>query len=501
MSRSKFRGISTLLTLASILCPRLALALATETCTQIQQAVSSASAVYYPLDLLGNYASDISHWAASSTQESTCSVEPGSAADVSVIIQILASTNTSFAVKGGGHTANPGFSSTTGVHISMKRFSGVVYDAGSQTATIGTGLIWDDVYEALEPHGVNVVGGRVSGVGVAGFTLGGGKFELGKLVAFAGVLTFCYGLTVDTVTAFELVKPNGDIASITEASDPDLFFGLKGGQNNFGIVTQITLKTFPQGQVWGGLITYTLAQIPAVSAAVAQFVSNVTDPKAAIIPTYNFLLGQPGISHVMFYDAPTPPPGIFDAFLAIPHLTEDVSTRSFTSLVQSAPSNATTGARGAFHTVSLLDYSPTVISAILNETIFWGSHLAPFSGSFISYDIEPFLPTIFSHASTTSAYPPSRPDPAYMPLNLYFAWSDPLSDSIFHDALLQSTQQLTNVAIGEGQAVADAALYTNYALYDTPLERIYGDNVGRLKSIQAAVDPGNVMGLAGGFKF
>jgi FAD/FMN-containing dehydrogenase len=58
----------------------------------------------------------------------------------------------------------------------MSRFDKVVYDAASGTATFGAGLVWDDVYEALEPYGVNVVGGRVTGVGVAGFTLGGGKF-------------------------------------------------------------------------------------------------------------------------------------------------------------------------------------------------------------------------------------------------------------------------------------------------------------------------------------
>jgi len=80
-------------------------------------------------------------------------------------------------VKGGGHTSNPGFSSTTGVQITMSRFSEVVYDSTTQTVTIGAGLVWDDVYAALEPHGVNVVGGRVPGVGVAGFTLGGGMFE------------------------------------------------------------------------------------------------------------------------------------------------------------------------------------------------------------------------------------------------------------------------------------------------------------------------------------
>lgn len=60
----------------------------------------------------------------------------------------------------------------------MSRFSEVTYDASSQTAVIGAGLIWDDVYAALAPHGVNVLGGRVTGVGVAGFTLGGGTSVL-----------------------------------------------------------------------------------------------------------------------------------------------------------------------------------------------------------------------------------------------------------------------------------------------------------------------------------
>ena len=56
----------------------------------------------------------------------------------------------------------------------MSRFNGVVYNADSNTADVGAGLVWDDVYAALEPYDVNVVGGRVSGVGMAGFTLGGG---------------------------------------------------------------------------------------------------------------------------------------------------------------------------------------------------------------------------------------------------------------------------------------------------------------------------------------
>ena len=80
-----------------------------------------------------------------------------------------------FAVKGGGHNVNPGFSSTQGVHISMTRFNDIVIRKDFRTVEIGAGLTWTDVYEYLVPKGLNVVGGRMNGVGVAGFALGGGE--------------------------------------------------------------------------------------------------------------------------------------------------------------------------------------------------------------------------------------------------------------------------------------------------------------------------------------
>jgi FAD/FMN-containing dehydrogenase len=78
-------------------------------------------------------------------------------------------------VKGGGHATNPRFSSTRGVQIAMTRFNETIIDSTSGTVEVGAGLTWDQVYAALEPTGVNVVGGRIPGVGVAGLTLGGGE--------------------------------------------------------------------------------------------------------------------------------------------------------------------------------------------------------------------------------------------------------------------------------------------------------------------------------------
>ena len=78
-------------------------------------------------------------------------------------------------MKGGGHATNPGFSSTKGVQIAMSRFNETTVNLTSGTVEIGPGLIWDQVYATLETTGVNVVGGRLPGVGVAGLTLGGGE--------------------------------------------------------------------------------------------------------------------------------------------------------------------------------------------------------------------------------------------------------------------------------------------------------------------------------------
>jgi FAD/FMN-containing dehydrogenase len=78
-------------------------------------------------------------------------------------------------VKGGGHILNPKFSSTSGVQIAMTRFDEIKVNVESGTVEVGAGLTWDQVYAALEPAGLNVVGGRIPGVGVAGLTLGGGE--------------------------------------------------------------------------------------------------------------------------------------------------------------------------------------------------------------------------------------------------------------------------------------------------------------------------------------
>ncbi|PPQ84494.1 hypothetical protein CVT24_006685 [Panaeolus cyanescens] len=462
-------------------------------CLRIQQEISSKSDVYYfghPLYLKG-----VSHWASSSSEISKCVVEPGTAEDVAVVLKIVGETKTPFAVKGGGHTTNAGFSSTTGVHISMYRFSDVKYDVASQTATIGAGLLWDDVYATLEPHGVNVVGGRLPGVGVAGFILGGGYSWKSNQ----------YGLTIDTVLAYELVTPGGVIMNVTHESEPELFYALKGALNNFGVVTKFTLRTFPQTKVWGGNIYYTSSSMSAVSAATIKFHATVSDPKAAVMTMFGTWLGSEALSFTvaeLFYDAPQPPPGIFDDFLNIPALTKDVKIRSFSSLVAASPTNLTSFQRGVIDTVPLLDISPSIMDAIIHETLTIGARLTLSTDTFFSFTVQPFLPTLYSHTSLPSAFPWTRSKP-YLPLNLYAAWALPTVDPFIRAEVEASAQRIRDLAVRQGQEIdIDAPKYVNYAPGDTPLRMVYGPekSIERLRDVKRVVDPGDVMGLAGGFK-
>ncbi|QRW12975.1 FAD-binding domain protein [Ceratobasidium sp. AG-Ba] len=427
----------------------------TITCINIARSVSKSSNVYYfghPQYIKGNM-----HWASSSSQISACVVEPGNVQDLSTILKIVSNTSTPFGIRSGGHATNPGFSSTPGVQIVLFKLNEVTYhpapvaaDGSVGTVDIGSGLVWDDVYKTLQSQNVTV-------------------------------------LAEQSVWSDHRYR-NG-------------FRGCTPQWNHYYCVCNYEPRSVLGAQGLGGLTTYTEGQLAKLNNAVVDFVKTVTDPKASIIPAYNSIIGQPGVSLLMFYDGPTPPVGIFERFLSIPHFTSDVKTRSFTSLVQASPSDITYGTRGAFNTVSLKTYSSSLIEQVLNQTKFWGQKFAFEGALFISYDVEPFLQTMTSR-SKGGAYPH---DNFLMPLNLYYAWLSDTKDKMFTDAMEESAQVIYNQAVAEGQDIAGLKQikYGNYAPASSAqdLRSIYGDNLPRLKQLKAQYDPTNIMGLAGGFRF
>jgi hypothetical protein len=266
-----------------------------------------------------------------------------------------------------------------------------------------------------------------------------------------------------------------------------------------GIVTQFTFKAFPQTQVWGGTITYDASQAYQLTKATADFAANNTDPLASVLTSYGYFQGG-GVSEganiaILFYDAPSPPAGLFDGFLTNNSNTE-VFTRSFLSLVQSSNANSTWGLRAAFSTISVLAYPEDFLGSMLNQSAIWGAGL-PLDYGYVTFNAEPVLPSIYNHTTSPSAWPGSRAFP-FSPLSILFAWT---GNGTTDDVIVEGIKESAAILRADAPETEQLSLYGNYALADTPLEAIYGVNVERLTSIKKEVDPENVMGLAGGFKF
>ncbi|KAJ6470934.1 FAD-binding domain-containing protein [Mycena sanguinolenta] len=469
-------------------------------CTEIAKSMSAAANVYWANST--EYTLAIEHWLLSSTQDPQCVVEPSNAADIGVILKTVSATKTPFAVKGGGHTSNVGFSSTTGVHISLAQFNYTTLDTATQTVAIGAGSKWISVYTELDGTGFNVVGGRNPSVGVAGFTLGGGY----------SWKTNAHGLAIDNLVKVDIVLPNGTATTVSATQNPDLFFGLKGGFNNFGIVTEFTFRAIPQDLVWGGRLTYAAADMATVNAAIVAFEQNNTDTRAAVVGGFTALPGSngtlaapvPGVQ--LFYDGPDLPDGMFADFLAIPAVSS-LWSGPISFLNWSGTDGGVSSLRGVFHAFSTLPHTPEFLQDVVDELTASGADLGTKSAVYLSIAIEPFMATALnSSTSASSAYPPVR-SPVLLPSNIFFGYLNETEDATFHAAIAQIQANIVAKATARGLIYPEfkgGSIYSNYALGNQDGAHVvdfYGaQHLAEMQRLRAEVDPHGVMKLAGGWK-
>ena len=163
---------------------------------------------------------------ATAWESPTCIYNPTNAEDVAIAVKVLGFTGAKYAIRGGGHTPLAGWSNIdNGVLITMSNLNDLNYDDSSKTVRVGAGNRWGDIYNYMESFSRLVVGGRVTDVGM-GLALGGGLSHFSNQ----------YGFVADNVVGYELVLSDGSIAIASAESSPDLFWALKGGSSNFGML-------------------------------------------------------------------------------------------------------------------------------------------------------------------------------------------------------------------------------------------------------------------------
>nr|WP_224448691.1 FAD-binding oxidoreductase [Haloprofundus salilacus] len=190
------------------------------------------------------------------------------AADVMQAVGFARDHDLEIAIKGGGHNVAGYAVCDNGLMLDLSKMRSVRVDSESRTARVEPGAVLHDVDQETQAHGLVVPGGFVSSTGIAGLTLGGGF----------GYLSRKYGLTVDSLRSVDLVTADGELVRASEDENPDLFWGLRGGGGNFGVVTSFEFDLHDLSPtVLAGPVAHTFEDAPQVMREVAAVMHEAPD--------------------------------------------------------------------------------------------------------------------------------------------------------------------------------------------------------------------------------
>jgi len=167
-------------------------------------------------------------------------------ADVVAAIGFAKETGLEVSVRGGGHSVSGLAVTEGGLMIDLGGMKGIQVDPTARTVRAQAGVTWGELNRETALHGLATTGGVVSTTGIAGLTLGGGL----------GWLNGVHGIAVDNLLSVELVTADGDVLSVSEETDPDLFWALRGGGGNFGVATWFEYRLHPLREVTGGVVAH-----------------------------------------------------------------------------------------------------------------------------------------------------------------------------------------------------------------------------------------------------
>ncbi|KAI8934042.1 hypothetical protein NX059_008810 [Plenodomus lindquistii] len=431
-----------------------------------------------------------------------CIFLPKSSGEVATAVRLLTAASfikpCQWAIRSGGHTPYSGASNIeNGVTIDLQYLNSVEYDAENSLVKVGPGAKWSDVFPTLEPLGVITTGGRSSSVGVGGITLGGG----------ISYFSAEYGLICDNVLEFEVVLADGRIVVASQTSYQDLFTVLKGGNNNFGIVTQFKFRTFKYDGMWGGLVVYPQTAIEDHFKALVNFANNIdSSPKASVIvmPVYQSAVGSDLILNAYDYAAPVARPTAYDEFLAIPsNISDTTGFRNMSSLAEEL--SGVTTHRVYFGTLTFANDLRVMNEAHLIYLDVVSNLKVKATGDWSIYALYQPLPPAYWRASASrggNVLGLERFDGQVLCLyQPYISWQGSHQDALFQGAGAELIHRIREYARSIG--ADNPYLYLDYADgAQDPLASYGAESVRKMKAAAKKYDPFGVFQhlVPGGFK-
>jgi FAD/FMN-containing dehydrogenase len=382
------------------------------------------------------------------------------------------------AVRSGGHNGGGLGSVDGGLLIDLSQIDEITVDPGASMVRVGGGALLKDVTEATHQHGLTVPVGVVGTTGIGGLTLGGG----------VGHLSRAYGLTIDNLVAATVVLADGSVVQTDAEREPDLFWAIRGGGGNFGVVTQFTFRCHPLTNVLAGPVLYDL------------------DDTADLLRWYDGFIGS----------APDELGGWF-AYLSVPpgpHFPEELHLRKVCTVIWTQPGEEESPAlrEARAYGKPLLDgVAPmpfpvwnTAFDALLppGEQWYWrGEFFDEISEGLIEAALEwnakapTWKCTMHMYAIDGAAARPGNDETAWAYRDA--RWAQVIGGI---DPDPANARAISDWARGYSEATRPYAMsggYLNFQMDEEPdrVRGMYGTNYDRLARIKAQYDPGNVFNV------
>jgi len=394
-------------------------------------------------------------------------------ADVQQAVNFARARELLVSVRGGGHSA-PGYGTNdSGLVIDLSSMKGVRVDPDARTASAQGGVLWREFDHETQAHGLATTGGTVSNTGVAGLTLGGGL----------GWLMGAHGLSIDNLLSADVVTADGAFRKASAQSNPDLFWALRGGGGNFGVVTCAEYRLHAVSEVLGGLVIYPLEQARDVLQFYRDFCPTLPDEAEAYAGLLTAPQGMPVVALILGYNGPLAegervlaPARRFGKPLA--DLVGPMPYAARQRLLDEP--NATHG----LHRYWRSAFTEQISDALIDTIVEAASRFSSVLSALIFFHV---------HGAATRVAPTATAFAARRPLWDFDAigqWTEP-AQSQTHIAWVRALWS-------ELEAHLQGSAYVNHLAADDRPEKVrasYGENYGRLRALKAIYDPKNLFRL------
>ncbi|HSK18920.1 MAG TPA: FAD-binding oxidoreductase [Longimicrobiales bacterium] len=399
-------------------------------------------------------------------------------ADVATAVSVARELSLPVSVRSGGHSYAGLAVGDGALALDLSRMNAVAIDADRRVAIVEPGATWADVDRESQLHGLATTGATVSSVGVAGFSLGGGS----------GYLARKHGLGVQNLLSLEVVTADGRVLRAGESENADLFWGLRGGSGNFGVVTSLEIRLHPVGP---DVVTAQAFHPIEHARDVLHFFRDFTSGASDDISAYAFALRVPPIAPFPVEQHGRPAIVLVachcgdvedgrTAFAPLAEMGEPFFAATQTTHYVAAQQAFDAGMPAGLRWYSRAQY----MNALSNDAIdTFVRHAEDLAGPYTMAYFEPMGGAIARTASDAIAFP--HTDAAYG-LHILAGWSEPSDD----DALMRWTRAFYDAM----RPYAAAGVYVNLLAADERdrVPAAYGANYERLVQLKKKYDPDNM---------